>query len=204
MNENNFNETIYGVKESYLNSYLGAEDSRKTLPRWKKCEDNHNINFNIAAFFLDVIWYFYKGVYKAGFIFLAVMLIVPNVLGIAAGIISMKDTISYYNEHVVVYGVQNAAAQAGVSSYVSAFSITFIIASLIIKLVCALYFDYLYFRKIKYCVFYEIAGMKDVDDDESVNDCLSRAKKHRDTKEKGLRNGIVIGYVIVYFLRFIF
>ncbi|MBQ8781364.1 MAG: hypothetical protein IJZ72_06815 [Oscillospiraceae bacterium] len=207
MGDKNTEESIYGVKASYLESYLGNEEARKIIPIWKKCQTRHNMNFNIAAFLFDVIWYFHKGVYKAGVIFLAVMLIVPNVLGAVAGVISMENTIKYYNENVIVHivnGVTVAPDQMGAVSLVNSFYITFIITSLIIKLISALFFDYLYFKKVKYCIFYELAGMKDMNDDESVSDCLSRAGKHRETKEKGIRTGIITGYIIIYLLRFIF
>lgn len=78
-------DTTYGMKNSYIEAYLGDEKGIKQIVRWEKCQKKHNANFSIPAFFLTFIWYFYKGAYKAGFAFLAAFIILPNLIGFAAG-----------------------------------------------------------------------------------------------------------------------
>ncbi len=192
-------ESIYGVKVSYLESYLGSDEARKTIKKWRACEKNHNMNFNFWAFLLDEIWYFYKGVYKAGLIFFAICILVPNVVGLIAGNIQMSVTEEYLAEHIIYSNSEDYAAttlrEAG-----SAALLGTVLSFLIIKAVMALFFDYLYFKKVKHCIFYELAGMKDTSDEKNVIACLSIAKRNRDTKEKGLRTGIIIGYIALQVL----
>ena len=65
------------------------------------------------------------------------------------------------------------------------------------------FFDYFLFRKIRYSIFYEMAGMKS-DDEDSVIDCLSRARESNKTKEKGLRTLLITAYVVYIAIQLFF
>lgn len=91
-------EYTYGLKDSYIHAYMGDE-ARKQIPKWKKCEKNHNMNFNFPAFFFSFFWYFYKRAYKAGFVFLALIVLLPNIVGAAAGYVRIHDDIDMVTEY---------------------------------------------------------------------------------------------------------
>ena len=58
------NDTTYGLKNSYIEAYLGADKAVKQINRWDHCQTHHNMNFSFLAFFLTFVWYLYKGAYK--------------------------------------------------------------------------------------------------------------------------------------------
>lgn len=91
-------EYTYNLKDSYIHAYMGDE-GRKQILRWKKCEKNHNMNFSFPAFFFSFFWYFYKRAYKAGFVFLALMIVLPNIAGVSAALITASDVFGVLSEY---------------------------------------------------------------------------------------------------------
>lgn len=223
-------ETTYGLKNSYIEAYLGSEKSAKQIPRWDECQKHHNMNFSIPAFFLTFVWYLYKGAYKAGFIFLAAFIIIPNLLSIAAAvpvILSGRDALvkfasaeepeysladltgvlpghgfdgtqeeySYYFDKAEAYEQLRRNAADVTSRYLMVNFIAFLVFNFILRILSAVMFDYIYFRKLRYLILYEMAGIKS-EEDEDVIKCLALAQKDHETKDKKKRNMLITAYII--------
>ncbi|MCI5751715.1 MAG: DUF2628 domain-containing protein [Oscillospiraceae bacterium] len=230
-------EYTYNLKDSYIHAYMGDE-GRKQIQKWKKCEKHHNMNFSFPAFFFSFFWYFYKRAYKAGFVFLALIVVLPNIAGVTTAVITVSDVFgvlseyknaeapkytidelnklemsgsfdgteeefdSYYRQ-AQQYAELSYKAAAAAAEFDTAYKLAFYVVDLILNLIAALFFDYFLFRKIRYSIFYEMAGMKS-DEESAVIDCLSRARESDKTKEKGLRTLLITAYVVYIAIQLFF
>ena len=87
-------ETICGIKTSYIEAYLGEKEAGKRIPQWRKLEKRHWISFNPFAFIFSFLWLFHKKMHKEFAVFLAVFFILPVIVGGIAGISKMEDDIT--------------------------------------------------------------------------------------------------------------
>lgn len=86
--------TTYGLKNSYIEAYLGTEDAVRMLPKWEKLEKHRGLSFNIGAFLFSFFWCFHKKMYREFVIFLAAFLILPLIVGGIAGISRMEGELT--------------------------------------------------------------------------------------------------------------
>ena len=87
-------ETTCGLKNSYIEAYLGEREAERCIPEWSKLEKRHWISFNPAAWLFSFLWLFYKKMHREFAVFLAVFLILPVIVGGIAGISKMEGEIS--------------------------------------------------------------------------------------------------------------
>lgn len=219
-------ETTYGLKNSCIEAYLGSEKGVKQINRWEVCQKRHNMNFSMPAFFLAFIWYFYKGAYKAGFAFLAAFIILPNLIGFAAGFPILSEnaaaisefsaaeqplyTVSDFNrgiakgteeelkayyQEAVDYEQLRAEAASALSQYLLVNNIAFMIVNIILRIVSASFFDYFYFKRVRYDILYEMAGIKS-DSDDDIEKCLALSRSHHETKDRSRRTLLITVYIV--------
>lgn len=87
-------ETTCGLKNSYIEAYLGEREAERCIPKWQKLEKRGGIGFNPAAFLLSFLWLFHKKMYKEFAVFLAAFIILPVIVGGIAGISRMEGDIT--------------------------------------------------------------------------------------------------------------
>ena len=87
-------ETTCGLKNSYIEAYLGEREAERCIPEWSKLEKRHWISFNPAAWLFSFLWLFYKKMHREFAVFLAAFLILPVIVGGVAGISKMEGEIS--------------------------------------------------------------------------------------------------------------
>lgn len=87
-------ETVCGLKNSYIEAYLGEKEASRFIPKWNKLEKRHWIGFAPAAFLFSFLWLFHKKMYKEFIVFLAVFLTLPFIVGGIAGISKMEGDIT--------------------------------------------------------------------------------------------------------------
>lgn len=78
-----FNSTVNGVHVNLLASIIGP-NAYEYIEKFKMSELGKKTSFNWAAFFFTPYWFFYRKLYKAGIIFMTVMLAVSVVFSPAA------------------------------------------------------------------------------------------------------------------------
>ena len=86
--------TTYGLKNPYIEAYLGTEEALRLLPKWKKLEKRRGLSFNISAFLFSFFWCFHKKMYREFVVFLAAFLILPVIVGGIAGISRMEGELT--------------------------------------------------------------------------------------------------------------
>ncbi len=87
-------ERTCGLKNSYIEAYLGEEEARRCIPKWRRLEKRHWISFNPFAFIFSFLWLFHKKMHREFAAFLAVFFILPVVVGGIAGISKMEGDIT--------------------------------------------------------------------------------------------------------------
>ena len=86
--------TTYGLKNSYIEAYLGTEEAAKVIPEWEKLEKRRGLSFNIGAFLFSFFWCFHKKMYREFAILFAVFLILPVIVGGTAGMSRMEGELT--------------------------------------------------------------------------------------------------------------
>lgn len=87
-------ETIRGLKNSYIEVYLGEKEAERCISRWSKLEKRHWISFNPAAWLFSFLWLFHKKMHREFVVFLAAFFILPVIVGGIAGISKMEGDIT--------------------------------------------------------------------------------------------------------------
>lgn len=87
-------ETIRGLKNSYIEVYLGEKEAERCISKWSKLEKRHWISFNPAAWLFSFLWLFHKKMHREFVVFLAAFLILPVIVGGIAGISKMEGDIT--------------------------------------------------------------------------------------------------------------
>lgn len=87
-------ETTCGLKNSYIEAYLGEKEASRLIPKWSRLEKHCGIGFNPAAWLLSFLWLFHKKMYREFAVFLTVFLILPVIVGGIAGISRMEGDIT--------------------------------------------------------------------------------------------------------------
>lgn len=87
-------ETIRGLKNSYIEVYLGEKEAERCISKWSKLEKRHWISFNPAAWLFSFLWLFHKKMYREFVVFLAAFFILPIIVGGIAGISKMEGDIT--------------------------------------------------------------------------------------------------------------
>lgn len=83
-----------GLKNSYIEAYLGEKEAGKCIRRWRGLEKRHWISFNPFAFMFSFLWLFHKKMHREFAVFLAVFFILPVIAGGIAGISRMEGYIT--------------------------------------------------------------------------------------------------------------
>ena len=87
-------ETTCGLKNSYIEAYLGEREAERCVRQWSKLEKIHWLSFNPAAWLFSFLWLFHKKMHKEFAVFLAAFLILPVIVGGIAGISKMEGDIT--------------------------------------------------------------------------------------------------------------
>lgn len=87
-------ETTCGLKNSYIEAYLGKEEAERCISRWSKLEKRHWISFDPAAWLFSFLWLFRKKMHREFVVFLAAFFILPVIVGGIAGISRMEGDIT--------------------------------------------------------------------------------------------------------------
>lgn len=87
-------ETTCGLKNSYIEAYLGKEEAERCISRWTKLEKRHWISFDPAAWLFSFLWLFRKKMHKEFVVFLAAFFILPVIVGGIVGISRMEGEIT--------------------------------------------------------------------------------------------------------------
>lgn len=87
-------ETTCGLKNSYIEAYLGEREAERCIHKWRRLEKRFGIGFNPFAFMFSFLWLFHKKLYKEFAVFLAAFLILPVIVGGIAGISKMEGEIT--------------------------------------------------------------------------------------------------------------
>lgn len=87
-------ETTCGLKNSYIEAYLGEKEAEGCISKWSKLEKRHWISFNPAAWLFSFLWLFHKKMHREFVVFLAAFLILPVIVGGIAGISKMEGDIT--------------------------------------------------------------------------------------------------------------
>lgn len=151
-------EKIGGNSAGELATYVQAS-AHKYIKKFKKFEEGKKLSFNFAAFFFAPYWFFYRKLYKAGAFFLVAFVTASILLS------GLTDQITVAAEEysskiaslggVTVTEEQLIEIEPEIEKYVSEFyskiskplAITTAV-TLILRLICALMADRLYYKKI--------------------------------------------------------
>ena len=87
-------ETTCGLKNSYIEAYLGEREAERCVRQWSKLEKRHWISFNPAAWLFSFLWLFHKKMHREFVVFLAAFLILPVIVGGVVGISRMEGDIT--------------------------------------------------------------------------------------------------------------
>lgn len=87
-------ETIRGLKNSYIEAYLGEKEAERCISKWSKLEKRHWISFDPAAWLFSFLWLFHKKMHREFVVFLAAFFILPVIVGGIAGISRMEGEIT--------------------------------------------------------------------------------------------------------------
>ncbi|MDE6594423.1 MAG: DUF2628 domain-containing protein [Oscillospiraceae bacterium] len=87
-------ETTCGLKNSYIEAYLGEKEAKRCIRQWSKLEKRHWLSFNPAAWLFSFLWLFHKKMHREFAVFLAAFLILPVIVGGIAGISKMEGEIT--------------------------------------------------------------------------------------------------------------
>lgn len=82
-------ETTCGLKNSYIEVFLGEKEAERYIPKWRRA-----VSFNPAAWLFSFLWLFRKKMYKEFAVFLAVFLTLPFIVGCIAGMNRMEEDIT--------------------------------------------------------------------------------------------------------------
>lgn len=82
-------ETTCGLKNSYIEAYLGEKEAERCVPKWRRA-----VSFEPLAFLFSFLWLFHKKMHREFVVFLAVFLILPVIVGGIAGISRMEGDIT--------------------------------------------------------------------------------------------------------------
>lgn len=85
------NETTCGLKNSYIEAYLGEREASRCLHEWKGSE----LRFDPFAFLFSFFYFFRKKMYREFALFLTVSAILPLAVGLITGIISVRSEWRY-------------------------------------------------------------------------------------------------------------
>lgn len=88
------NETTCGLKNSYIEAYLGEREADYFITKWSKSEKRFGIVFNPFAFMFSFLWLFHKKMHREFAVFLAAFLILPVIVGGIAGMSRMEGDIT--------------------------------------------------------------------------------------------------------------
>ncbi|MDE7289945.1 MAG: DUF2628 domain-containing protein, partial [Oscillospiraceae bacterium] len=88
------NETTCGLKNSYIEAYLGKKEAERCIRKWSRLEKRHWLSFNPAAWLFSFLWLFHKKMHREFAVFLAAFLILPVIVGGIAGISKMEGEIT--------------------------------------------------------------------------------------------------------------
>ena len=83
-------ETVCGLKNSYIEAYLGTKEAAKVIPEWEKLERRRVSGFNVFAFLFSFFWCFHKKMYREFAVLFAAFLILPVIVGGIAGMSRME------------------------------------------------------------------------------------------------------------------
>jgi len=86
-------EAVRGIKNSYIEAYLGAKETSRFISKWDG-NQRRSIGFNPFAFLFSFLWLFHKKMYREFAVFLAVFLTLPFIVGGIAGISRMEGDIT--------------------------------------------------------------------------------------------------------------
>lgn len=87
-------EITCGLKNSYIEAYLGEKEAERCIRQWRGLEKRHFISFNPAAWLFSFLWLFYKKMHREFVVFLAAFFILPVIVGGIAGISRMEGEIT--------------------------------------------------------------------------------------------------------------
>lgn len=87
-------ETVCGLKNSYIEAYLGTKEAAKVIPEWEKLEKHRISGFNAGAFLFSFFWCFHKKMYREFAVLFAVFLILPVIVGGIAGMSRMEGELT--------------------------------------------------------------------------------------------------------------
>ena len=109
-------ETTCGLKNSYIEAYLGEKEAARCLHDWQGSE----LRFDPFAFLFSFFYCFRKKMYRAFAVFLTVSVILPPAVGLIAGIISVRSEWRYKDAELSV--VFDELAEPPVMYYHETFS----------------------------------------------------------------------------------
>lgn len=66
-------DEIDGVKTNNIGNFIGA-NAMTYISKFRKMQNGKKLSFNFAAFFLSPYWFFYRKLYKAGIVFMTLVL----------------------------------------------------------------------------------------------------------------------------------
>ncbi len=141
-----------------LATYVQAS-AHKYIKKFKKFEEGKKVSFNFAAFFFAPYWFFYRKLYKAGAFFLVAFVTASILLsGLTGQVAAAADE---YSSKIASLGSETiteeelAAIEPELEQYVSEFYakvkkplLITTAVTVILRLICALMADRLYYKKI--------------------------------------------------------
>lgn len=86
-------EAVCGLKNSYIEAYLGAKEASRFISKQGGSE-RRGAGFNPFAFLFSFLWLFHKKLYKEFVVFTAVFLTLPFIVGSIAGISRIEGNIT--------------------------------------------------------------------------------------------------------------
>ena len=126
----------------------------KLLPKFKKIEGGKKVGFNFWSFLFAPYWFFYRKLYKAG----AVMIVLFALITLVTTGAKQKcsDIIEPYQEAISQSDITEEELQSvtttavtGIAQRVGPTIGAMLILNIILRVVCALSSDYIYYSKIK-------------------------------------------------------
>lgn len=133
--------------------------ANRYLPKFKKFESGRKFGFNFAAFFFAPYWFFYRKLYKAGAFFL-VAFVTASIL-LSGFTNTIYNASVEYSEAVYALGIENAteeellAMEDDMEKLMTDFyakvkkpALISLSATAVLRLICALMADRLYYKKI--------------------------------------------------------
>ena len=151
-------EKIGETSAGELATYVQAS-SRRYIRKFRRFEEGKKLSFNFAAFFFAPYWFFYRKLYKAGAFFLVAFVTASILLSGMTG--QITDATEEYSSKIASLGdetmteEQIIAIEPEIEKYVSEFYakvkkplLITAAVTVVLRLICALMADKLYYRKI--------------------------------------------------------